>query len=100
MYVVHVHTNVHVHVQCIMFCVLFFSVQSTPPVSAPGSQQYLISPITGERVPSDKLEEHMKHGEIITYKHTYMYMYKMYMSIINMYMCILCHCSKFDYHTV
>ena len=25
-------------------------------------QQFLISPITGERVPADKLEDHMKHG--------------------------------------
>ncbi len=39
-----------------------------PSVAPPTQQQFLISPITGERVPADKLEEHMKHGQ----KHIYM----------------------------
>lgn len=39
------------------------SISSAPPQPpAPGGQQFLVSPITGEKVPADKLQEHMRHG--------------------------------------
>ena len=34
-----------------------------PPPQAPPSQQFLISPITGEKIPADKIEEHMRYGQ-------------------------------------
>ncbi len=38
---------------------------SRPPVpQAPPTQQFLISPITGEKIPADKMQEHMRYGEL------------------------------------
>ena len=36
-----------------------------PPVpQAPPSQQFLISPITGEKIPAEKMQEHMRYGQL------------------------------------
>lgn len=34
------------------------------PGGGAGPTQYLISPITGEKIPANKMEEHMRYGEI------------------------------------
>ncbi len=41
---------------------------SRPPVpQAPPTQQFLISPITGEKIPADKMQEHMRYGETLVW---------------------------------
>ena len=50
---------------------LFHLLFSDPKItSAPPSDQFLISPITGEKIPAEKMAEHMRIGkEIIDLNH-------------------------------
>ena len=41
------------------------AAQATPTQT--GSSQYLISPITGEKIPAEKMEEHMRYGRSDTW---------------------------------
>ena len=44
---------------------MYFLFLPAPKVvqQAPAPDQFLISPITGEKIPADKIQEHMRIGE-------------------------------------
>ena len=47
-------------------CNLFFiSAPKLTATAAPAKEQFLISPITGERVPASKMADHMRYGTYV-----------------------------------
>ena len=42
---------------------IYFCIVTRP--AQPATEQFLISPITGEKIPADKMQEHMRIGKII-----------------------------------
>lgn len=49
-------------ISCQLFFCLFVFSASKPLPSLPVSDEYLISPITGEKIPASKMQEHMRIG--------------------------------------
>ena len=39
------------------------AAQAQAKTAPAGSEQYLVSPITGEKIPASKMEEHMRYGK-------------------------------------
>lgn len=50
-----------------------------PVQAAPAPDQYLISPITGEKIPAEKVQEHMRIGK----KMHFFFHYLAILSLIN-----------------
>ena len=74
-------------------CLIARSIAPSSAAGTPSQQQFLISPITGERVPSDKLEEHMKHGKKKKEKEKRQHMYCVCMYSIS----LICACYLYMY---
>ena len=54
------HTVMHVHY--VLFVHFVFPSAAKPTATAqPAKEQFLISPITGERIPASKMADHMRY---------------------------------------
>lgn len=50
------------YVQCVLISCHLFLTASKPQPSVTAQDEYLISPITGEKIPASKMQEHMRIG--------------------------------------